>query len=202
MGYRLTVRDGRAESRIAAAEKRLGVGVPKALRDYYLVAGGERRFNHIFDRLLAPSEWFVDSGHLVFMEENQAVVFWGTVATADPAPDPPVFQGVNGDPIEWYQEHEKCSVFLLVTLHWHGAFGGAMRWADTAAVDPQLVRHLDRHWRFAGEVNAMRAYNRPGQAVCFLQWDDSWRVFGGTSTKDGLAEMAKDLGLEWDGYAA
>jgi Uncharacterized conserved protein (DUF2293) len=78
LGRSLTPRDGNADSRIEAGEKRLGVRLPKALRDYHRVAGREHRFNGIFDRLLAPHEWFVDAGKLVFMEENQAVVLWAT----------------------------------------------------------------------------------------------------------------------------
>ena len=85
------------------------------------------------------------------MEENQAVVLWGTVAGLEPDDDPPVFQGVNGEPIEWYVEHERCSVFLLVMLLWQGTFGGAMRCSGTAAVSTELVSVLDRElvvrWR-------------------------------------------------------
>lgn len=202
LGRPLTPRDGRAESRIAAAERKLGVRLPKALRDYYLVAGRERRFNCVHNRLYAPHEWSVDGDKLVFMEENQAVVLWGTAASCEPSEDPPVFQGVNGDPIEWYEEHERCSVFLIVELHWQGAFGGAMRWSATAAAPADLVALLDRSWPFVGEVNQMRAYSRQGQAACFLQWDDSWRVFAGARTKRGLDGIAAELGVKWDSPGA
>lgn len=197
LGRPLTARDGCAESRIAAAERRLGVRVPTALRDYFLVAGRERRFNCVFDRLLRPEDWFVDAERLVFMEENQAVVYWGTLAAAKRASNPPVYQGVNGEPIEWYVEHEQCSVFLHVMLHWQGAFGGAMPWSGTATVAPTLVRRLNRKWSFVGEVNRMRAYSRQGQAVCLLEWDDGWRIFCGTAAKQDAARIADELGITW-----
>ncbi|MCG8406135.1 MAG: SMI1/KNR4 family protein [Phycisphaerales bacterium] len=41
---------------LKTAEKRLGVRFPAVLRDYYLVAGNERAFNHIHDHLRPPSE--------------------------------------------------------------------------------------------------------------------------------------------------
>ena len=50
LGYNLKPRDGCAKSRIDAAAKRLGIRVPEALRDYYLIAGCERRFNGIYNR--------------------------------------------------------------------------------------------------------------------------------------------------------
>ena len=52
-----------------------GLRLPGALRDYYLVAGRERRLNSSFNRLLAPADVFVEAGRVVFMEENQAAVY-------------------------------------------------------------------------------------------------------------------------------
>lgn len=198
LGRPLTPRDGNADSRIEAGEKRLGVRLPRALRDYYRVSGREHRFNGIFDRLLAPHEWFVDVGKLVFMEENQAVVFWAMTASPEPDDDPPAYQGVNGEPIEWYVEHQRLSVFLVVELYWHGAFGGAMRCCGTAGVPEGLVGRLDRDWPFVGEANGMRAYGRPGQAICHLRWEDSWRIFAGASSESGLTAIATELGIDWE----
>jgi hypothetical protein len=56
LGYDLKRRDRCAGSRIESAQKRLGVLVPKALRDYYLFAGCERRFNRVFNRLLGADD--------------------------------------------------------------------------------------------------------------------------------------------------
>ena len=198
LGRPLTARDGNADSRIEAGERRLGVRLPQALREYYRVAGRERRFNRIFDRLYAPHEWFVDAGKLVFLEENQAVVLWATTASREPGDDPPAYQGVNGEPIEWYVEHEHVSVFLVVMLLWHGAFGGAMRCCGTAVVLPELVGTLDRDRPFVGEVNRMRAYGRPGQAICFLRWEDSWRIFAGASAQRHFVAIATELGVRWE----
>src|SRR5690349_13306014 len=123
-GYPLSERTALSPEVLDAGRKRLGVPVPRALRDYYLVAGRERRFNSCHNRLLPPSKWTVDQRRLVFMEENQAVVYWG-VGTRNPdADDPAVWQGVNGEPIAWYAEHRKCSVFLAVMLHYHAVNGG------------------------------------------------------------------------------
>src|SRR5262249_5362349 len=75
---------GTSERDITTAEEQLGVRIPTALRDYYLSVGNERDLNVAHDRLLAPKDWFLDAGRLVFMVENQAVLFWGVAALASP----------------------------------------------------------------------------------------------------------------------
>ncbi len=91
-GYPLTARTGVSSAILDAAEKRFGTKLPLALRDFYLVAGNERRFNSSLNRVLAPKDWFVDQRRLAFMEENQAVVFWGVSVRGRPA-GPNLFPG-------------------------------------------------------------------------------------------------------------
>jgi hypothetical protein len=143
---------------IAKAEKRLGVRIPAALRDYYLVAGRERRFNTSCDRLLPPSEWFLDKKRLVFLVENQAVVLW-SVSTSNPkAQDPAAFVAVNEEPYEWQQEHRKLSVFLAVTLH-HQAVAGGLPFVAFGDAPKQCCLE-DRGYTCYGEINSQLAYSR------------------------------------------
>ena len=95
----------------------------------------------------------------------------------------------------------RCSVFLLVMLHWEAAFGGAMPNASTAAVDGDLVETLDQKWSFVGEVNGLRAYNRTGSAICFLKWEDGWRVFAGFTSAAAIKSVASELGVAWESPA-
>jgi hypothetical protein len=169
---------------------------PRVLRTYYQIAGRETRLNGAFNRLLPPEEWIVDQKRLVFMEENQAVVLWGVATTKD-AVDPPVYMGVNGDEIKWYREHRQCSTFLSVMLHWQGAFGGGLPFTSTAVASLALRRILRRNWRFAGEVNRMQAFAKPGKTVCHLRWDDGWRVFAGAVDQSKIDEISNELSLTW-----
>ncbi len=77
LGFPLSKRHIISEEQVNRAENRLAIRLPKALRDYYLVAGREKILNHSFNRLYSPSEWELHSGKLIFMEENQTVVVWG-----------------------------------------------------------------------------------------------------------------------------
>lgn len=198
LGRRLKTEDEVPEAEILAAERRLGLQIPKALTDFYRSAGKADDFNSSLDRLLPPGELAVASGKLLFMEENQAVVLWGTDAGAEQTDDPPVYQATNADPLVWEDVNDHCSVFLLVMLHWAGAFAGAMPNASTAAVDGNLLEELDRNWSFVGEVNGLRAYSRTGKAICFLRWEDEWRIFAGATSEEGMRAIAADLGVTWE----
>jgi hypothetical protein len=98
-GYPLTERHAVAPDTLTAAEKSLDLRIPPALRDFYLVAGRERRFNVAHNRILSPPEWEIDKQRLIFMDENQVVVRWAVSVRNPESADPPVSQGVNGEAI-------------------------------------------------------------------------------------------------------
>ncbi len=198
LGRPLNSKDRVRVAELRAAEPRLGVRIPQALADFYRSAGRADDFTSVFNRLLPPGELAMESGKLMFLAENQAVVVWGTDAGAGPTDDPPAYQATNGEPLVWECVNGRCSVFLLVMLHWEAAFAGAMPHASTAAVQANLVELLDRNWSFVGEVNGLRAYNKPGASVCFLRWEDEWRVFAGSTSGAGMDALAAELGVTWE----
>lgn len=198
LGRRLEHEDAFSDDEILAAERRLGVRIPKALADFYRAAGRAADYTSVFNSVRVPSALTMQSGKLVFMEENQAVVLWGTDAGDEPSDDPPAYQATNDEPLVWERVNERCSVFLIVMLHWEASFGGAMPCANTASADEELVGVRERKWSFVGEVNGMRAYNKPGAAICFLKWEDGWRIFAGSTSDAGMSAIATELGIEWD----
>jgi hypothetical protein len=109
--------DSLPERRLARAEKRLGMTLPAAIRDYYLVAGAAIE-NREHNRLFTPEELLVEDGRLLFMEENQAVVHWGVPLRSKRRADPEVWQRVNGDQAEWYSEQMAFSLFIVKNLAW------------------------------------------------------------------------------------
>ena len=86
--------DGYGEDVLQSVEDHLGVRLPAALREAYLVLGKRTDLTAVQDPLLPPGRMRVDRAEpvIVFRRENQACAEWG-VAAADPrAPeDPPVF---------------------------------------------------------------------------------------------------------------
>jgi hypothetical protein len=199
-GYPLTGRTALPSEVLTTVEKRLGVRVPAALRDYYLIAGRERRFSACHNRLLPPAKWTIDKHRLIFMEENQGVVWWG-VSTRNPgSDDPPVSQGINDEPITWHPEHRKCSVFLAVMLHYQAVSGGFRFYGRADAPDPSNYRFEERGWTYYGEVNSLLAYSRRNQVVCLMPPSDlpfmqKWSVLAGGKTKADLQAIEAELGM-------
>jgi hypothetical protein len=117
LGRTPLVSDGVRESRLRRAEKRLDLILPAAMRDYYLLAGAAAE-NREHNRLFAPEELAVEESHLIFMEENQAVVHWCIPLASMKRADPEVWQRVNNDVREWYSEQMTFSVFIVENLAW------------------------------------------------------------------------------------
>ncbi|MFE2154473.1 SMI1/KNR4 family protein [Streptomyces lavendulae] len=85
--------DGWAETDLAAAEERLGVRLPAALREAYLLFGRRRDLTSNHDVLLSPAELYVDDAKeaLVFRHENQGTASWGILLDSLQDDDPAVF---------------------------------------------------------------------------------------------------------------
>ncbi|MEU7281605.1 SMI1/KNR4 family protein [Streptomyces sp. NPDC045431] len=80
--------DGWSPAEVAAAERRLGLRLPAALRETYLRFGrrGDLTSNH--DTLLAPEELYVVDGALVYRAENQGAACWGVLLDELDGDDP------------------------------------------------------------------------------------------------------------------
>lgn len=113
LGRKAKVPDGLSDTQISEAEKNLGFQLPASLRDYYRIAGNLSELNKPHNVLFDIAELFVDNDFLIFMEENQAVVYWGIKITDLAIPDPEVWQQVNSTPSEWYSEEMTFSEFIV-----------------------------------------------------------------------------------------
>lgn len=84
--------DGSPEADLTAAEERLGLRLPAALREAYALFGGRGDLTSNHDTLRAPAELYVDeSGEaLVFRDENQGAARWGILLSDLSLDDPPV----------------------------------------------------------------------------------------------------------------
>jgi hypothetical protein len=175
-----------------------GFSLPPALRDYYRVAGLEQTLNTSFNRLLPLENVFTDDGRIVFMEENQGVVYWGVQNPL--GVDPPVQQGVNTNAsLEWHDEAPSCADFLETMLYWQASFGEGLEHLGTADVPADFEARLEEHWRFVGSIGELRAYGQQDAALSFLKWEEGGhRVFAGFHTKKHMLRVGKELKLRWE----
>jgi hypothetical protein len=192
LGRPLRKKDGTPASEIRRAEKRLGVVTPAPLKEFYAVAGRASDFHSGDDRFLPPDRWEVAAGKLVFLEENQAVVIYGTDLEGD---DPPAYMAVNDEPVRWKKETPNCSTFLLVTLCWAAANGGGVAASGCSIVGRGFREVLDETWAYVGTVNRMHAYRREGATACFLKWTDHWRVYVAARDERRLEALSSEFGM-------
>ncbi|WP_093703224.1 SMI1/KNR4 family protein [Streptomyces sp. 2131.1] len=92
VGAALGSDDGWTEADLDAAEERLGVRLPAALREAYLLFGRRLDLTSNHDVLLGPAELYVDEGKeaLVFRHENQGAASWGILLDSLQDDDPAV----------------------------------------------------------------------------------------------------------------
>jgi hypothetical protein len=117
--------DGVTKAAIEKCERRLGVQLPAAVRDYYRMAGRLDQLNKAHNLLFTPEKLRVEDGHLWFMEENQAVVHWGLPVKRLAEGDPIVYQRANVDDAKWYSEKKRFSTFLIRMYDWQAGFAEA-----------------------------------------------------------------------------
>jgi uncharacterized protein (TIGR02996 family) len=183
----LTPSNGVPEKRVAQAEHRLGVRLPRALRDYYLLAGRCDRLNQANDRLLPPEDWELASGKIAFLVENQGVALAGVRADDPAGDDPPVFWGYldEDDRPDWHRHQGRCSDFLVINLYQQAVLGG-MKYRGQANIDAEDLAQIQTTWPFIGE-GYVDAFGKDGQAVC-VQGPELY--VGGRTRKDFNAIVA------------
>jgi hypothetical protein len=117
LGAPLKESEGLGDEAVARALERRRLTVPRALADYYAVAG-RHPINREHNRLLpiARLQWHDD--WLVFMEENQNVVVWGMARADVGSSNPMVWQCSNAEPPQWFAEDYRLSQFLMATWRW------------------------------------------------------------------------------------
>jgi hypothetical protein len=116
-GEPLAVDDGMGDEAVAKALRKRRLTVPRALSDYYAVAG-RHWINRESNRLYPISELEWRDDRLVFMEENQWVAFWGIGRAEVGKSNPVVWQAPNAESLEWFLEAYRLSQFLMAMWRW------------------------------------------------------------------------------------
>jgi hypothetical protein len=209
--------DGYEEEALAAAETQCGVRVPATLRSFYGTWGRRRDLTQLHEYLLAPDEWVVRSGALIFCVENQGITYWAVRREALAQANPPVVIAEAGPEMSldevtaelvWHPSHQQVSDFLDDLTYKHAFAGGALHGAESPRVrpDPRLLARLARDWRKARLTQMFQShsvepiewwgppvYVRDGQA---LWWFQQWSVVSGSEAT--LDEIARELDLGWE----
>lgn len=192
---------GEPEEQVRVAEARLGIALPRTLRDCYLFASHQEPCNSTHDRLLGPGTLRMAGGALLFYEENEGVNYWGIRASDLDQEDPPVVAAWNEEPMRWEIDHDRLSGFLATMAYWQAVNGAVPNFA-LGLSDASLLATIERHWPeidTGGHRWGLRIFSRDGQAICLLGDEaGEGQVHVGGRTAQDLRAIQERLSVEWD----
>ena len=206
--YNLTedANHGYPEAAIAALEERLQVKIPASLRQYYLSLGNNKMVNDSFNRLTSLGEiGFSEDEHLVFYEENQAVVLWGIAKAELQQDNPPVYGTYDSGRAEWFTDADTTEHFLLSMAWWNGALGGLTHTAFTDLEEdltPTHIAAVTGNWEEQKGVSnqLLRFFTNDYEDILVLTTEQNGQVNGvyaGTNNEARFNFILQTLNMEW-----
>ncbi len=198
--------DGNDEAEIAAAETRLGLKLPRVLREFYLLAGRRDDIHRARNHLIHPEDLAVEQGVLVIYEENQNVVLWGIKIEALGHDDPPIVRAYNDVTLSWEADHDRLSTFLATMLYWQAVNGGLPFAGVVVHIDETELPEIQSHWPrvdLLGTLwNHLIVFHRGGQVICINGHSPALSLHAAGRTKGDLDTITRRLKLDWDEPAA
>ncbi len=193
---------GLKEIEIIESENRLGIKLPKDLRQYYLQLGNHSGLNQTQDRLLLPNQLYLhDTGYLVFYEENQAVSVWGIKQQDLILENPLVY--ITFDEDEWLLENN-LSDFLTSIGYLQSLFAFPFS-ANAVAINNQEETFVRTNWTNTGIGlkiwNAEFFQNDLNEVLGFIKSDNQVDLFVATKSESRLKEIDKKLNLNWEYFS-
>ncbi|MFV2176948.1 SMI1/KNR4 family protein [Actinomadura sp. LOL_016] len=162
-GTPLGTGDGASDTELDAAEERLGVRLPAALREGYALFGRRTDLHTNLHGLLPPDGFYLHAGGVVFREENQGVAAWGVLVTDMDGADPPVRVSADDGPWRPWLDAFSTACLEIVLSEATQAEGHC----DHRDLADDLADDLDRHFtRLAFPDYGQRFYAGEGVLLC------------------------------------
>lgn len=198
--------NGYPETAVAALEHRLQIQLPAALRQYYLSLGNNKTVNDSFNRLTSLGEiGFSEDDHLIFYEENQAVVLWGIAKAELQQDNPPIYGTYDSHRKEWFTDSDTTEHFLLSMAWWNGALGGLTYTAFTDLEEdltPAHIKTITSHWKEQTGISnqLLRFFTNDYEDIIVLTTEQNGTVNGvylGTNEEARFQSILDTLQMEW-----
>ncbi|MGX4732942.1 SMI1/KNR4 family protein [Kitasatospora griseola] len=187
---------GCTDAELDAAEARLGLELPAALREAYRLIGNRSDLTGNQDTLLPPDRFYVDQDCLVYRVENQSCAYWGIPLAALDRADPPtvawpdVAPSVQLEITPWTASFsaECLAVVLTEPLFDEDAY------VDAGEVDPaELVGWTELPKLYEPGIDT-RFFVRP-DAMLAMQ-GDAWLAMRAVS-EEVLERLSEQLQVSW-----
>jgi len=139
--------DGCAADTLDAAEQRLGLRLPVALREAHALLGRRSDLTSVQDQLYTPGQLRLDKAGtvLVYRVENQHCASWGIRLTELDQPDPPTVVRREASQQEWRPWLDRVSLAVLeIVLSESIVAGWGRVYAAFRDLDAATVAQLDQ----------------------------------------------------------
>jgi hypothetical protein len=190
--------DRLSELELTRLESQLNIRLPTMLRRFYLLVGRNSILTKAHNRFLRPHRIRVHNNALVFLEQNQKVMFWGILLQDLHKGDPPVQQG-NFEEAVWYPDAHFLSVFLFGIVGWQAANG--MPWTGQGIKNDQVMEriqarltYLDPH--LGDKENDLRSFYGKDLVVSVSRSAKKFLV--GSNKRSGLERFEKAFAIRLD----
>ncbi|WP_316527708.1 SMI1/KNR4 family protein [Kitasatospora brasiliensis] len=194
-GEPLGPEDGFTDAELDAAERRLGLRLPAALREAYRLFGRRADLTSSHDVLLTPDELHVLDGALVYRAENQGCAHWGVPLADLGREDPPTVGRLDlADKSQerWEPSEDRFSTAAV-----------AMAMMEKLLEDHELADFLDSEGDLPGDLRELPALGRDfrwyqGPEVLVGVAGDAW-VAARARTPEALEALYEAVPGQWLG---
>lgn len=182
LGRNLLPQEGIDIDDIYKVEKTLNCKIPNTLVDYYTQIGKIELFTNGFNQFVAPEELLILDNKLVFLEENQGVLYW-----AIDLDENTVYQtsdlNVN---TTWYKEDFKLPSFLEMMLYfqclfadqsYHQKVQGGFDYFASLAIDlkyksnykaQDFIKKVTSEWNNVSSINHISIHQKNNHLLCYF----------------------------------
>ncbi|MFF4340084.1 SMI1/KNR4 family protein [Kitasatospora sp. NPDC001540] len=188
--------DGCTDAELDAAEARLGLRLPAALREAHRLLGNRPDLTSNHDTLLPPAELYVDRDCLVHRVENQGCAYWGIPLAALDQDDPPTVVWPDAADPETTPWTARLSTALLAVVLTEPLLDQDA-YTDAGDVDPADLTGWTELPRLYEPGVDGRLFARP-DALLLVQ-DGSWVAMRAVS-EETLDELCEQLPVSWLNY--
>lgn len=202
LGRLLIDEDGFSKNEIENEEYKLGLKLPKILKDFYLHVGKLDIFMSSYQYFLKPEDLYIEDEKLVFLEENQVVCFWGINLEEE---NPLVFQMQNMDQAIWYSEEVSLSEFLKIMMYYQCAeggyeFSGKIYNMNENELTEFITSITSKNWHKVVDHNDLIIYENERKLICYFIDEEGlskdYPLFVSTQVEEDLIEMKKEFGFK------
>lgn len=185
------------EGQVSAAEARLGVRLPHALRELYLSSAAR------WTGVIHPASLAVGDGALVFWEDYWREWIRGVRVEDLGRPDPPVVEAHVGmppfpGPVRWLSLATSTRGWAVAELYRLAASDGRMRFSAAVSATSALLAAVAGGWPEIPTAlvpspegyGRCRLYGRDGQVFAVTDWT----VCAGAATEDDRRAIERGTG--------